>query len=123
MKKQEVYNELLNDVKNECKKIGINAEFAIVTGKNYRGEEYQYIKSSSFKTMPKMFDEIHVEGRIWESAFEEIEGYHYITVDLHYCYTLPTCGQNGHDFGRIQYEITNDTNEIDDKFIEMPKND
>lgn len=121
MTKEEIKQQLLQDVKQECNKIGINADFTLEEGTDWRGDKYEYIKSSSFTTTPYIFDEIHVYASLWESDLDS-EDYWYLCADLHYNYTLPTGGTNGHSFGRIEYQIKNSDNTINDKFVEMPDN-
>lgn len=61
---KQVLDYIINDVETTIHRLGINAQLSIEVEKDYRGNEYEKLVSTSFQTMPMLFKEIHLEGNI-----------------------------------------------------------
>lgn len=109
---KQVLDYIINDVETTIHRLGINAQLSIEVEKDYRGNEYEKLVSTSFQTMPMLFKEIHLEGNIAirdkvdaPDDFLEV----YINLDYYY-HTFDNCN-NGHTLGRIVFEVDKRTNE------------
>ena len=78
-----------------------------VTDKDYRGNEYIKIESSKFQTMPMMFKEIWIEGRVTVIDSED-EGKQEVSISLEYHWQSFRGGSNGTDIGYIYFEVEKD---------------
>lgn len=108
---KQVLDYIINDVETTIHRLGINAQFSVEVEKDYRGNEYEKLVSTSFQTMPMLFKEIHLEGNIAirdkVDVPDDLEVY--INLDYHY-HTFDNCS-NGHTLGRIVFEVDKRTNE------------
>lgn len=104
MEKQ-ILDYIVKDVKMQCNRLGINAEFTTETRKNYRGEDYLVIKSTDFQMMPMIFHDIHVEGEVYIETAKEDARYDGITIRLGYKWTHFDGGTNGTEIGTLYYRV------------------
>ena len=110
---KQVLDYIINDVETTIHRLGINAQLSIKVEKDYRGNEYEKLVSTSFQTMPMLFKEIHLEGSIAiRDKVDAPDDFLEVYVNLDYCYhTFGNCS-NGHTLGRIVFEVDKLTNEM-----------
>lgn len=108
----QVLDYIINDVETTIHRLSINAQLSIKVEKDYRGNEYEKLVSTSFQTMPMLFKEIHLEGSIAiRDKVDAPDDFLEVYVNLDYCYhTFDNCS-NGHTLGRIVFEVDKRTNE------------
>ena len=105
--RQEIKDYILSEVQVSVMRLGINAQLMFVTDKDYRGNEYIKIESSKFQTMPMMFKEIWIEGRVTVIDSED-EGKQEVSISLEYHWQSFRGGSNGTDIGYIYFEVEKD---------------
>lgn len=110
-----IINEvLIESISKKCEstvaRLGINVKFSIQEVSN--GFDEWKIISSPFQTMPMIFKNIRLDGRIWVS--EKTEKFSKISVKLDYYYSHFGGGRNGCDLGTIEFILKGDLNDIED---------
>lgn len=109
---KQVLDYIINDVEITIHRLGINAQLSIKVEKDYRGNEYEKLVSTSFQTMPMLFKEIHLEGSIAiRDKVDAPDDFLEVHVNLDYYYHTFDNGNNGHTLGRIVFEVDKRTNE------------
>lgn len=109
---KQVLDYIINDVETTIHRLGINAQLSIKVEKDYRGNEFEKLVSTSFQTMPVLFKEIHLEGTISvRDKQDEPDDFLKVCINIEYRYTNFSGGSNGHILGRIAYEVDKRTNE------------
>lgn len=107
---KQVLDYIINDVETTIHRLGINAQLSVEIRKDYRGDEYEKLVSTSFQTMPMLFKEIHLEGNIAiRDKVDAPDDFLEVHINLDYYYH--TNGSNGHTLGRIVFEVDKRTNE------------
>lgn len=110
---KQVLDYIINDVETTIHRLGVNAQLSIKVEKDYRGNEYEKLVSTSFQTMPMLFKEIHLEGNIViRDKVYEPDDFLVVYVKLDYYYHTFNNGSNGHTLGRIIFEVDKRTNEM-----------
>lgn len=95
---EDVVKYIVNDITTSCRRLGIDTVFYIKED----GNGYEELVSTSFQTMPVLFKEIHLEGRIYlEEDADSIN----VSIYLYYKYTTFDNGVNCHLLGRIVYAV------------------
>lgn len=108
----QVLDYIINDVETTIHRLGINAQLSIKVEKDYRGNEYEKLVSTSFQTMPMLFKEIHLEGSIAiRDKVDAPDDFLEVHINLDYYYHTFDNGSNGHTLGRIVFEVDKRTNE------------
>ena len=109
---KQVLDYIINDVEITIHRLGINAQLSIKVEKDYRGNEYEKLVSTSFQTMPMLFKEIHLEGSIAiRDKVDSPDDFLEVYVKLDYYYHTFDNGSNGHTLGSIVFEVDKRTNE------------
>lgn len=109
---KQVLDYIINDVETTIHRLGINAQLSIKVEKDYRGNDYEKLVSTSFQTMPVLFKEIHLEGTISvRDKQDEPDDFLKVCINIEYRYTNFGGGSNGHILGSIAYEVDKRTNE------------
>ena len=109
---KQVLNYIINDVETTIHRLGINAQLSVEVEKDYRGNEYEKLVSTSFQTMPMLFKVIHLEGNIAiRDKVDAPDDFLEVHVNLDYYYHTFDNGSNGHTLGRIVFEVDKRTNE------------
>ena len=109
---KQVLDYIINDVETTIHRLGINAQLSIEVEKDYRGNEYEKLVSTSFQTMPMLFKEIHLEGNIAiRDKVDAPDDFLEVHINLDYYYHTFDNGSNGHTLGRIVFEVDKRTNE------------
>lgn len=109
---KQVLDYIINDVETTIHRLGVNAQLSIKVEKDYRGNEYEKLVSTSFQTMPMLFKEIHLEGNIAiRDKNDAPDDFLEVYVYLYYYYHTFDNGSNGHTLGRIIFEVDKRTNE------------
>ena len=109
---KQVLDYIINDVETTIHRLGINAQLSIKVKKDYRGNEYEKLVSTSFQTMPMLFKEIHLEGDITiRNKVDAPDDFLEVYINLDYYYHIFNNGSNGHTLGSIVFEVDKRTNE------------
>ena len=109
---KQVLDYIINDVETTIHRLGINAQLSIKVEKDYRGNEYEKLVSTSFQIMPMLFKEIHLEGSIAiRDKVDAPDDFLEVYVKLDYYYHTFDNGSNGHTLGSIVFEVDKRTNE------------
>lgn len=109
---KQVLDYIINDVETTIHRLGINAQLSIKVEKDYRGNEFEKLVSTSFQTMPMLFKEIHLERNIAiRDKVDAPDDFLEVHVNLDYYYHTFDNGSNGHTLGRIVFEVDKRTNE------------
>ena len=109
---KQVLDYIINDVETTIHRLGVNAQLSIKIEKDYRGNEYEKLVSTSFQTMPMLFKEIHLEGSIAiRDKVDAPDDFLEVYVKLDYYYHTFDNGSNGHTLGSIVFEVDKRTNE------------
>ena len=109
---KQVLDYIINDVETTINRLSINAQLSIEVEKDYRGNEYEKLVSTSFQTMPMLFKEIHLEGSIAiRDKVDAPDDFLEVHINLDYYYHTFDNGSNGHTLGRIVFEVDKRTNE------------
>lgn len=109
---KQVLDYIINDVETTIHRLGINAQLSIEVKKDYRGNEYEKLMSTSFQTMPMLFKGIHLEGNIAiRDKVDAPDDFLEVHINLDYYYHTFDNGSNGHTLGRIVFEVDKRTNE------------
>lgn len=109
---KQVLDYIINDVETTIHRLGINAQLSIEVEKDYRGNEYEKLVSTSFQIMPMLFKEIHLEGNIAiRDKVDAPDDFLEVHINLDYYYHTFDNGSNGHTLGRIVFEVDKRTNE------------
>lgn len=109
---KQVLDYIINDVETTIHRLGINAQLSVEVRKDYRGDEYEKLVSTSFQTMPMLFKEIHLEGNIGiRDKVDAPDDFLEVHINLDYYYHTFDNGSNGHTLGRIVFEVDKRTNE------------
>ena len=109
---KQVLDYIINDVETTIHRLRINAQLSIEVEKDYRGNEYEKLVSTSFQTMPMLFKEIHLEGSIAiRDKVDAPDDFLEVYVNLDYYYHTFDNGSNGHTLGSIVFEVDKRTNE------------
>ena len=109
---KQVLDYIINDVETTIHRLGINAQLSIKVEKDYRGNEYEKLVSTSFQTMPMLFKEIQLEGSIAiRDKVDAPDDFLEVHINLDYYYHTFDNGSNGHTLGRIVFEVDKRTNE------------
>ena len=103
---KDIVNHIISDVQLSIQRLGINAQLSIVELEDYQHEKYEKIVSTSFQTMPMLFKEIHIEGRVCVMN-DKTEGYSAVVIRLGVKYTHFNGDTNGHELGKITYSVDN----------------
>ena len=110
--RKQVLDYIINDVEITIHRLGVNAQLSIKVEKDYRGNEYEKLVSTSFQTMPMLFKEIHLEGNIViRDKVDAPDDFLEVYVKLDYYYHTFDNGSNGHTLGSIVFEVDKRTNE------------
>ena len=99
-----VLNYIVKDINLSVARLGINTQFAVVEKKDYKGESYLAIESTSFQTMPMIFKRINLIGGIGVQDKGDDENI-IVAVRLDYKYQTFDDGSNGHRLGEVRYEV------------------
>ena len=109
---KQVLDYIINDVETTIHRLGINAKLSIEVEKDYRGNEYEKLVSTSFQTMPMLFKDIRLDGNIAiRDKVDAPDDFLEVYVYLYYYYHTFDNGSNGHTLGRIVFEVDKRTNE------------
>ena len=109
---KQVLDYIINDVEITIHRLGINAQLSIEVEKDYRGNEYEKLVSTSFQTMPMLFKDIRLDGNIAiRDKVDAPNDFLEVYVYLYYYYHTFDNGSNGHTLGRIVFEVDKRTNE------------
>lgn len=109
---KQILDYIINDVETTIHRLGINAQLSIKVEKDYRGNEFEKLVSTSFQTKPMLFKEIHLEGNIAiRDKVDAPDDFLEVHVNLDYYYHTFDNGSNGHTLGRIVFEVDKRTNE------------
>ena len=109
---KQVLDYIINDVEITIHRLGINAQLSIEVEKDYRGNEYEKLVSTSFQTMPMLFKDIRLDGNIAiRDKVDAPDDFLEVYVYLYYYYHTFDNGSNGHTLGRIVFEVDKRTNE------------
>lgn len=109
---KQVLNYIIKDIEITIHRLGINAYLSIKVEKDYRGNEYEKLISTSFQTMPMLFKEIHLEGNIViRDKVDAPDDFLEVLINLDCRYHTFDNGSNGHTLGRIVFEVDKQTNE------------
>ena len=109
---KQVLDYIINDVEINIHRLGINAQLSIEVEKDYRGNEYEKLVSTSFQTMPMLFKDIRLDGNIAiRDKVDAPNDFLEVYVYLYYYYHTFDNGSNGHTLGRIVFEVDKRTNE------------
>ena len=109
---KQVLDYIINDVETTIHRLGINAQLSIEVEKDYRGNEYEKLVSTSFQTMPMLFKDIRLDGNIAiRDKVDASNDFLEVYVYLYYYYHTFDNGSNGHTLGRIVFEVDKRTNE------------
>lgn len=109
---KQVLDYIINDVETTIHRLGINAQLSVEVEKDYRGNEYEKLVSTSFQTMPMLFKEIYLEGNIAiRDKVDAPDDFLEVHINLDYYYHTFDNGSNGHTLGRIVFEVDKQTNE------------
>lgn len=98
---EDVVKYIVNDITMSCRRLGIDTVFYIKED----GNSYDKLVSTSFQTMPVLFKEIHLEGRIY---LEEDVDCVKVVIPLYYKYKTFDNGENGHILGKVVYVANKD---------------
>ena len=98
---EHVVTYIVNDITMSCRRLGIDTVFYIKED----GNSYEKLVSTSFQTMPVLFKEIHLEGRIY---LEEDVDCVKVVIPLSYKYKTFDNGENGHVLGKVIYVVEKD---------------
>ena len=108
----QVLDYIINDVETTIHRLGINAQLSIEVEKDYRGNEYEKLVSTSFQTMPMLFKDIRLDGNIAiRDKVDAPNDFLEVYIYLYYYYHTFDNGSNGHTLGRIVFEVDKRTNE------------
>ena len=108
----QVLDYIINDVGKTIHRLGINAQLSIEVEKDYRGNEYEKLVSTSFQIMPMLFKDIRLDGNIAiRDKVDAPNDFLEVYVYLYYYYHTFDNGSNGHTLGRIVFEVDKRTNE------------
>ena len=99
-----VLNYIVKDINLSVARLGINTQLAVVEKKDYKGESYLAIESTSFQTMPMIFKRINLIGGIGVQDKGDDENI-IVAVRLNYKYQTFYDGSNGHQLGQFKFEI------------------
>ncbi len=117
-----VLDYIIKDVELTINRLGINATLYIRQDKDYKGNAFEKLVSTSFQTMPMLFKEIHIEAdyNIRDMA-EKPDSFMEVTLNLDYYYRTFDGGTNGHNLGRVIYEVDKGYNKKgnDTKYMSM----
>lgn len=91
-----VLEYIISEINQSVARLGINTTLSISEDKDYAGKEYLKVTSTPFQTMPVLFKEIKLKGKI--SLFEKDNDVK-IIVGLEYRYQTFDSGSNGHTLG------------------------
>ena len=109
---KQVLDYIINDVETTIHRLGINAQLSIEVEKDYRGNEYEKLVSTSFQTMPMLFKDIRLDGNIAiRDKVDAPDDFLEVYVKLDYYYHTFDNGSNGHTLGSIVFEVDKRTNE------------
>ena len=109
---KQVLDYIINDVETTIHRLGVNAQLSIKVEKDYRGNEYEKLVSTSFQTMPMLFKDIRLDGNIAiRDKVDAPNDFLEVYVYLYYYYHTFDNGSNGHTLGRIVFEVDKRTNE------------
>ena len=109
---KQVLDYIINDVETTIHRLGINAQLSIEVEKDYRGNEYEKLVSTSFQIMPMLFKDIRLDGNIAiRDKVDAPNDFLEVYVYLYYYYHTFDNGSNGHTLGRIVFEVDKRTNE------------
>ena len=109
---KQVLDYIINDVETTIHRLGINAQLSIEVEKDYRGNEYEKLVSTSFQTMPMLFKDIRLDGNIAiRDKVDAPNDFLEVYVYLYYYYHTFYNGSNGNTLGRIVFEVDKRTNE------------
>ena len=109
---KQVLDYIINDVEITIHRLGINAQLSIEVEKDYRGNEYEKLVSTSFQTMPMLFKDIRLDGNIAiRDKVDAPNDFLEVYVYLYYYYHTFDNGSNGHTLGSIVFEVDKRTNE------------
>ena len=116
-----VLKYIVKDVNLSVTRLGINTQLTIVEDKDYKNEPYLAIDSIPFQTMPMIFKSIKLVGEIYISENKNNEEVFYVLVRLDYKYHTFDNGTNGHQLGKIRYEVDKDIQNriggIDERYL------
>lgn len=108
---KQVLDYIINDVETTIHRLGINAQLSIEVEKDYRGNEYEKLVSTSFQTMPMLFKDIRLDGNITiRDKVDAPDDFLEVYVYLYYYYHTFDNGSR-HTLGRIVFEVDKRTNE------------
>ena len=109
---KQVLDYIINDVETTIHRLGINAQLSIEVEKDYRGNEYEKLVSTSFQTMPMLFKDIRLDGNIAiRDKVDAPDDFLEVYINLDYYYHTFDNGSNGHTLGSIVFEVDKRTNE------------
>lgn len=95
---EDVIKYIVNDITMSCRRLGIDTVFYIKDN----GNDYEDLVSTSFQTMPVLFKEIHLEGKIYlEEDVDSVK----VVIPIYYKYKTFGNGENGHSLDTVIYYI------------------
>lgn len=100
-----VLEYIISEVNQSVARLGINTCLSLITEKDYAKNDYLKVTSTPFHTMPVLFKEIHLEGRV--DLFEKGNDVK-IVVTLEYRYKTFENGNNGHSLGTFIFVTSKD---------------
>ena len=100
-----VLSYIAKDISISVARLGINTRFLVVKKKDYKNDPYLALESTPFQTMPMIFKDIKLEGRIFVNLSEEEDRIVNIRVSLEYSYHTFDGGYNGHQLGYLRYQV------------------
>lgn len=112
MVRKEVIDYILADIKTQCERLGIYADFKAVEKKNYANEPYLAMESTPFRMMPMIFKSINIAGRFWAEPWAKDKNYTQITVSMDYEWQSFDNGENGTRLGSCVYLVDNAINDL-----------
>lgn len=106
---KQILDYIVSDIKTQCARLGVDADFKMCEGKDYRGDKYDYLESSPFRQYPMMFKKAFVRGVF---HYNKVDGQHTeVGVSLDWRWESFSGGSNGTELGWLHYDVINPDND------------
>lgn len=102
---------LMTDAKDVLLMLGIDTEFSF-TAKNGRVN----FESKPISMTPRLFKELRIKGKVYYTGTTYLDALPKVILELEYSYKLFGGGNNGTNFGIIEYAVNEDIEKTIDTY-------
>lgn len=102
---KEMRNEIVSAVKKSLLKLGINVDVSLSAETLKDGDARIIIETSTFQTMPVIYESVYVYGHGNIVKLEDAENVHELSILLSYRFKYFDGGTNGVTIGVLRFRI------------------